>query len=85
SRAMGGSCSMPLAAFATLTGDTLTLDAAWGDPEGVLALVCVRMSAPVTDLAGATALGARVASDLRAGVAAKGGSVLAPGEPQGKS
>jgi len=85
SRAMGGSCSMPLAAFATFTGDTLTLDAAWGDPEGVLALVCVRMSAPVTDLAGATALGARVASDLRAGVAAKGGSVLAPGEPQGKS
>lgn len=76
---------MPLAAFATLTGDTLTLDAAWGDPEGVLALVGVRMSAPVTDLAGATALGARVASDLRAGVAAKGGSVLAPGEPQGKS
>lgn len=85
SRAMGGSCSMPLAAFATLSGDTLTLDAAWGDPEGVLALVCVRMSAPVTDLAGATALGARVATDLRAGVVAKGGSVLTPGEPQGKS
>ena len=85
SRAMGGSCSMPLAAFATLAGDTLTLDAAWGDPEGVLALVCVRMSAPVTDLAGAAALGTRVATDLRAGVLAKGGSVLAPGEAGDKS
>ena len=85
SRAMGGSCSMPLAAFATLAADTLTLDAAWGDPEGVLELVCVRMSAPVTDLAAAAALGARVAADLRAGVAAKGGSVLTPGEPQGRA
>ncbi|MEO8119911.1 MAG: hydroxymethylbilane synthase [Rhodoferax sp.] len=85
SRAMGGSCSMPLAAFATLSGDTLTLDAVWGDPEGVLALVCVRMSAPVSDLASAAALGTRVATDLRAGVLAKGGSVLAPGEPQDKS
>lgn len=83
SRAMGGSCSMPLAAFATLAGDTLTIDAAWGDPEGVLELVCVRMSAPVTDLASATALGERVAADLRAGVAAKGGTILVSGEPQG--
>jgi len=85
SRAMGGSCSMPLAAFATLHADTLTLDAAWGDPEGVLELVCVRISAPVTDLASATALGERVAADLRAGIAAKGGSILAPGEPQGNT
>ena len=82
SRAMGGSCSMPLAAFATLTADTLTLDAAWGDPEGVLALVSVQGSARVTDLASATALGERVAADLRAGVAAKGGSILAPVESQ---
>lgn len=73
---------MPLAAFATLTADTLTLDAAWGDPQGVLELVCVRMSATVTDLASATALGERVAADLRAGVAAKGGSILAPVESQ---
>lgn len=71
---------MPLAAFATLTADRLTLDAAWGDPDGVLELVCVRMSAPVTDLASATALGERVAADLRAGVAATGGSVVAPDE-----
>jgi len=78
SRAMGGSCSMPLAAFATLTGATLTIDAAWGDPAGVLALVRVRASAAVCDLASATALGARVAADLRAGVLAGGGSLLAP-------
>jgi hydroxymethylbilane synthase len=78
SRAMGGSCSMPLAAFATLDEGTLTIDAAWGDPEGVLELVCVRASAPVTDLASAAALGTRVAADLRAGVVAKGGVILAP-------
>jgi hydroxymethylbilane synthase len=82
SRAMGGSCSMPLAAFATLKADTLTLDAAWGDPQGVLALVSVRMSAPVTDAASAAALGARVAADLRAGVLAQGGSLLAAVEAQ---
>ena len=84
SRAMGGSCSMPLAAYATLNGDTLTLDAAWGDPDGVLALVCVQSSAQVTDLASAAALGDRVATDLKKGVAEKGGSLLQPGEPQGK-
>ncbi len=82
SRAMGGSCSMPLAAFATLSADSLTLDAAWGDPEGVLELVYVRASGPVTDLASATALGQRVAADLRAGVLAQGGSVLPPDKPQ---
>ena len=69
---------MPLAAFATLTGSTLTIDAAWGDPAGVLDLVRVRASAAVCDLASATALGARVAADLRAGVLAGGGSLLAP-------
>lgn len=82
SRAMGGSCSMPLAAYATLDGNMLTIDAAWGDPEGVLALVAVRLSAPVTDLASATALGERLALELRAGVVAQGGVVLAPhGQP----
>lgn len=78
SRAMGGSCSMPLAAFSTLNGNTLTIDAAWGDPEGALELVCVRMSAEVSDLASATALGERVAVDLKAGVAASGGTLLLP-------
>ena len=82
SRAVGGSCSMPLAAFATFEADTLTLDAAWGDPQGVLALVRVRKSAPVTDAASAAALGARVAADLRAGVLAQGGSLLAADEAQ---
>jgi hydroxymethylbilane synthase len=82
SRAMGGSCSMPLAAFATLTNDTLTIDAAWGDPEGVLALVCVRISGVVSDLASATALGALAAVELKAGVLAQGGALLAPhGQP----
>ncbi len=32
SRTMGGSCSMPLAAHATLMGNTLSIHAAWGDP-----------------------------------------------------
>lgn len=82
SRAMGGSCSMPLAAFATLSADTLTIDAAWGDPQGALALVSVRASGPVTDLASATALGQRAAIDLRAGVLAQGGSILPPDTPQ---
>jgi hydroxymethylbilane synthase len=31
SRAMGGSCSMPLAAHATIHDGTLTIHAAWGD------------------------------------------------------
>jgi hydroxymethylbilane synthase len=84
SRAMGGSCSMPLAAFATLSADQLTLDAAWGDPQGVLELVCVQMSAKVTDLASATALGERVAADLQAGVLAKGGALLLPDAPSGE-
>jgi hydroxymethylbilane synthase len=82
SRAMGGSCSMPLAAFATLEAQTLTIDAAWGDPDGRLDLVSVRVSAPVTDLASAGALGTRVATDLRARVVANGGSVPLPGESQ---
>jgi hydroxymethylbilane synthase len=34
SRAMGGSCSMPLAAHATLENGVLLLRAAWGDPQG---------------------------------------------------
>lgn len=80
SRAMGGSCSMPLAAYATLKGDLLTIDAAWGDPEGMLPLECVRLSAVVSDLASATALGTQVAVDLRARVVAKGGVVPVPGE-----
>ena len=33
SRAMGGSCSMPLAAHAVWEGAQLRLNAAWGEPE----------------------------------------------------
>jgi hydroxymethylbilane synthase len=84
SRAMGGSCSMPLAAYATLASGTLTIDAAWGDPEGHLELVSVRASASVTDLGSARALGERVATDLRSRVVAKGGSVPLPGEAAGQ-
>ena len=85
SRVMGGSCSMPLAAFATLNADLLTLDAAWGDPHGVLELVGVQMSATVTDLASATALGERVAAQLQADVLAKGGTLLLPDAPKDES
>jgi hydroxymethylbilane synthase len=85
SRAMGGSCSMPLAAYATLNGDMLTIDAAWGDPAGVLPLENVRMSGTVTDVASATALGTQAAIDLRARVVAKGGVVPNQGESQDAS
>jgi len=71
SRLMGGSCSMPLAAFATFTGDTLELHAAWGDPDGVQALVRVNGKAQVRDLPAAERLGAEVAAALQAGVHAQ--------------
>ncbi|MBP9904253.1 MAG: hydroxymethylbilane synthase [Rhodoferax sp.] len=75
SRAMGGSCSMPLAAFATLEPDALVLEAAWGDVDGRLDLVRVRAQAPVSDLAAAAALGSQVAELLQAKVLAQGGSL----------
>jgi hydroxymethylbilane synthase len=75
SKAMGGSCSMPLAAYATLAGEQLTIDAAWGDTEGKLALVRVNLSGRVSDLASAAALGQRVADDLRSQVLAQGGTL----------
>jgi hydroxymethylbilane synthase len=75
SRAMGGSCSMPLAAYATLAQDTLTIDAAWGDTEGHLPLVRVRLVDFVTDLTSAANLGQRVADVLRDQVLAQGGSL----------
>jgi len=73
SKAMGGSCSMPLAAYATLTGDQLNMDAAWGDTDNKLPLVRVRQQGQVTDLASAAALGQRVAAALREAVYAQGG------------
>lgn len=73
SRLMGGSCSMPLAAYATLNQESMTLQAAWGDTEGVLPLVKVAKESRVTDLASANALGEGVAHALRAAVLAQGG------------
>lgn len=73
SRAMGGSCSMPLAAYATLEQDRLSLNAAWGDVDAKHDLVRVQGQAVVSDLADAAALGARVAAQLQAQVLAQGG------------
>jgi len=67
SRAMGGSCSMPLAAHARWqAGGALRIDAAWGDPEGNEPLVRVHAQAEAGDFAQADALGERAAALLRA-------------------
>ncbi len=73
SRVMGGSCSMPLAAYATLQGDQLTIQATWGDPEGVLPLVHARAQGTVCDGAAATRLGEQVAHQLQASVRLQAG------------
>ncbi|NCN70118.1 MAG: hydroxymethylbilane synthase [Rhodoferax sp.] len=75
SRAMGGSCSMPLAAYATLAQDQLSIDAAWGDVEGRLPLVRVHLSGPVSNLDSAAALGQQVAKELIRQVLAQGGKL----------
>ena len=67
SRAMGGSCSMPLAAHGTVTDGVLQLDAAWGDVDGHVPLVRAQASATVSTLAQAEALGDGIAERLRAG------------------
>jgi hydroxymethylbilane synthase len=66
SRAMGGSCSMPLAAFAKFSGEYLQLRAAWGDPDGASALVRAQSASAAADLARAADLGSQVAGQLRA-------------------
>jgi hydroxymethylbilane synthase len=66
SRAMGGSCSMPLAAFATYSGEYLQLRAAWGDENKPGELVRAKSAAVVADLSQAQQLGAEVAVRLRA-------------------
>lgn len=73
SRAMGGSCSMPLAAYATLDGGYLAIRAAWGDPDGRVALVRADAVAAAADLAAADALGLQVAARLKDGVQRAGG------------
>jgi hydroxymethylbilane synthase len=65
SRAMGGSCSMPLAAFAVWQGQALQLRAAYGDPDGQRALARAEAAAPCANPAQARALGAQVAARLQ--------------------
>ena len=65
SRAMGGSCSMPLAAHAVIEEGVLQLRAAWGDPEGAAQLVTAQAHVAATDLQAAEALGLSVAQSLR--------------------
>ncbi len=73
SRCMGGSCSMPLAAYASLEGTELTLDAAWGDVQGRVPLVRVSGRAHAITLEQANQLGEGVAAQLRAGGAGGAG------------
>ncbi len=65
SRAMGGSCSMPLAAYATLQGGLLSIRATWGDANGVLPLVHAQAQALVANLQAASQLGEQVARQLQ--------------------
>ena len=65
SRAMGGSCSMPLAAHATVQGEYLQLRAAWGDPDKASPLVKAKSSGIVGSLEDAEKIGTQVAAMLR--------------------
>jgi hydroxymethylbilane synthase len=56
-----------LAAHATLSGDVLSLRAAWGDPEGSTRLVSAAISGAVCSLQDAEALGLQVSVDLKRG------------------
>ncbi len=66
SRVMGGSCSMPLAAFAQWQGAQLHLRAAYGDPDGARPLALAQGQAMATNADQARALGADVAARLKA-------------------
>ena len=68
SRIMGGSCSMPLAAFAVWHGETLSLRAAWGDPDGKAPLIRSEGAAAVHAVVDAVRLGETVARELQARV-----------------
>lgn len=66
SRALGGSCSVPLAAFAAWNGEALRLRAALGHPERPDApLLRAEVVAPATTVAEARQLGERAAASLR--------------------
>jgi len=65
SRALGGSCSLPLAAHAHWQGSTLCLDAALGHAEAHASpLLRSAVAAAVTDVASARALGQQAATRL---------------------
>jgi len=65
SRALGGSCSMPLAAHAAWSGDTLRVAVALGDPEAThRPLLRATAEAAVADESAALALGERAAAAL---------------------
>jgi len=71
SRALGGSCSMPLAAHATWLGATLELHAVVGHPADRGApLLRARIAGPAADERAAEALGTAAALELRAAGAA---------------
>ncbi len=82
SKEMGGSCSMPLAAHAVWLGDTLQLDAAWGQFDEALAaaapLALVRASGavPVATMEQARAIGRHVAQQLCLGGAVRAGPLV---------
>ncbi len=66
SRALGGSCSLPLAAHAHWQGGTLCLDAALGHAEAHASpLLRSSVAAEVADVAAARALGQQAAERLR--------------------
>ncbi len=74
SRAMGGSCSMPLAAHAVWDGAQLRLNAAWGEPEdekllpvnSLDSLIRADVAQNVDDLDTASRMGEQVAAKLLA-------------------
>jgi hydroxymethylbilane synthase len=66
SRAMGGSCSMPLAAHAVLHGQVLDLQAAWGNPDDLSApLIRAHCQGDVSSLEDAEDIGLAAAKQLR--------------------
>ncbi len=66
SRALGGSCSMPLAAHAVWQGDALWLRALLGHPERAdLVPLRAEARAEAVDVSAARALGEQVAADLQ--------------------
>ncbi|MEY4911328.1 MAG: hydroxymethylbilane synthase [Pseudomonadota bacterium] len=76
SRAMGGSCSMPLAAHAVWDEAQLRLNAAWGEPEEDKTsasndLINANLSHAAGDIEAAAAMGEQVAAKLLASGARK--------------